>query len=297
MFNVAIVFNAGSYGTFIEWCLHYFSDHTFSQNMPFTNTGSSHNFQGNHLDNMDNVRRYVNNSSSDKTSIVRFHPKTSKEESILDNLKFVSEYFKKIIFLYPTENSIIWNINNKFEKIWEHGWIYENKDIIRKNLSNWEVNNLTDMQVWQQREMLSLFIRQQHIAETGMNLIDAMKIQFPNILFVSIDDLKDKFYSSMLKIFDYCGIKIINHDNIHFVYKNWISNQYHCNKDILVDTIIKHIINKQYFNLRNKNLTLVDEAFIQEGLRNRGIEIKCYNMNVFPKSINKLQSLLYVTTQ
>lgn len=55
------MFNAGSYGTFVEWCLKYFSGAT--DTLPFKDTGSSHKYIGAHLLSIDNWRKYLDSDN------------------------------------------------------------------------------------------------------------------------------------------------------------------------------------------------------------------------------------------
>ena len=47
--NTIVYYHAGAYGTFLEWCLNYFSDESLSEELPFTKKGNSHKFDGNLL--------------------------------------------------------------------------------------------------------------------------------------------------------------------------------------------------------------------------------------------------------
>ena len=295
MYNICIAFNGGSYGTFIEWCLHYFSNSNFSQELPFTDSGNSHKFIGNHLLNIKNVTEFVNNSNSDKNAIVRFHPKTHEQDSILNNLTFVKENFKKVIIIHPTEESLVWNIHNKFEKIWSQGWLWYNETDIVKNLTKWEINNLDSMAVWQKREFLSFYIYKQHLMETELLSMEKFKSKLPDALFISIDTLRDNFKNTIIKIFDYCDMQIINYEKIDVIYQHWIEKQYHKDKDNLVKNITHAIINNVNLNWQDEQLTIVDEAMIQMGLRNNGIEIKCFQLDKFPSSTNEIRPLLYAS--
>jgi IS30 family transposase len=40
-------------------------------------------------------------------------------------------------------------------------------------------------------------------------------------------------------------------------------------------------------------LSIIDEAYVQHKLRDRGIELKCYNLNEFSKTNAEFQELLY----
>lgn len=294
MFNTSIIFNAGSYGTFIEWCINYFSNPEFPQEYPFNENGNSHKFCGNHLLNINGVKEYVNNPNSDKNLIVRFHPKTYENESIIENLEYIESRFKNIIFIYSNFDTLLWNINNKFSKVWDEGWLEHNHLEILENLKKW--NNAihpSKMQTWEKREFLSLYIYKQHLSEVELELLIEIIPKYNNLLFVDITDLRDNFKETLIKILDYCKLNIINFDKIDEVYNKWIEKQYHKNKDELIKKIVYSILNNIDMNWGNENLTIIDESFIQMELRNNGYEIKCFNLNEFPTSTKDLKPLLY----
>ena len=118
--TVPIIYNGGSYGTYLEWCLT-----SLCSNQPiidpFTSIGNSHAFKGNHLGNMQGWREYL--SSNSKYRFARLHPKDSKTESITDNLifkiktiqilnKFLHKSFK-IYNLKSKEFYIKWRLSNR----------------------------------------------------------------------------------------------------------------------------------------------------------------------------------------
>jgi len=291
MKNICIIYNAGSYGTFINWCLNYFSDLTFDESLPFTEIGNSHNFVTPTLMNFQGCVNFVESNST--ASIVRFHPKTQIDENIIDNLVYINVHFKKIIYLIPTVDTIAWNINNKFEKIWTEGWLLHNEPSYSNNLTCWEGNNLDQMQLWEKREFLSLYIYPQHLSECRISHYPQIQQEFTKFQFVTIDSLRDNFKESILSMLEYCNLLPVRIDKFDYVYREWIKLQYHSNKDQLIDTIIKSVLNNNYYDWSDSKLTLIDEALIQYYLRENKIEIKCYNLNIFPTNATELKEYLY----
>ncbi len=291
MKNICIIYNAGSYGTFINWCLNYFSDLTFDESLPFTEIGNSHNFVTPTLMNFQGCVNFVESNST--ASIVRFHPKTQIDENILDNLVYINVHFKKIIYLIPTVDTIAWNINNKFEKIWTEGWLLHNEPSYSNNLTCWEGNNLDQMQLWEKREFLSLYIYPQHLSEVESDKIQGMQQEFTNFHFIDTVALRNNFKEAIISMVEYCNLLPVRIDKFDYVYREWIKLQYHSNKDQLIDTIIKSVLNNNYYDWSDSKLTLIDEALIQYYLRENKIEIKCYNLNIFPTNTTELKEYLY----
>jgi hypothetical protein len=291
MKNICILFNAGSYGTFVEWCLNYFTG--TAEKISFNSNGNAHNFLGKNLTNFSRCLQYIN--SSDNFPIVRFHPKITKDEDIIGNLKIVNENFNKVIYLIPTKNSIAWNINNKFEKIWDEGWLKHNEIQFADCLAGWDNENLEHMKPWELREFLSLYLYPQHLAELELEKMQDIQKEFTKFQFITLDSLRDNFKDTIVSLLDYCELTPTQLDKVEKIYQEWISRQYHCYKDIIINNIIDSVLSDNFYDWLDRNLTLVDEALIQYYLRQHNIEIKCYNLDVFPTNTTILRNYLDYT--
>jgi hypothetical protein len=292
MKNICVIYNQGSYGTFVHWCLNYFTDLKFNQTLPFNSNGNSHKFDNpDHLYDFSGCKSYVNSDLD--YNAVRFHLRVEEHEDVFGNLTYISENFKKIIFLHCTEKSIVWNMNNKFEKIWTDGWL-KNDENIKKLIKNWgDQKTLDTIEVWELRECLSLFYYDQHVAESDLLNVDAFKNSFNNCQFVDVEELRDSFEPTIKKLIEYCELDLVRND-FSYVFDSWIALQKHKDKDKLVANIIDATLNKEY--LEWPPLTLVDEAVIQYLLRKNGFEIKCYNINIFPTNSTELNKIIYEIT-
>ena len=138
MKNVCIVFNGGNYGTFLEWCLHYFTDTTFTETLPFTKLGNAHNYEGHHLHSFKGFVDYID--STDNFSLVRGHIRNTVNDNQIENFRYIYNNFKKTIFLHCTKDTLLWSINNKFEKIYGDKWLEHNKELFETNLQAWGSN-------------------------------------------------------------------------------------------------------------------------------------------------------------
>lgn len=290
MNRICIVFPGGSYGTFLDWCLNYFSKPDTDQTMPFRTTGSSHNFDGNHI----TVSDLASYGTEHKLNTARLHPKTNAEDDIFEVLEYVKGYFEKVIYLHPTVDSMAWTINNKFEKVWDEGWVKHYEAQFQDNLKSWNKNSIDGMETWEQREFLSMYIYQQHLIENEVENLEPIKSQFPDFLFVDITDLRDQFRATLGQVFAYWGHELVNIDQIDSVFRTWIDLQRHCHKDKAIKHIADSVCNDQACDWSADKLTLADEALLQMQLRNRGLELRCFDLNQFPTSTDKLRPYLYV---
>lgn len=300
MKNNCILYNGGSYGTFVEWCLNYFHDLSFEDTLPFSSTGSAHNFHGVILSDYQpegydfyTIQQYVESSNNDL--FVRAHPVHNSDDDILKKLHYVTNNFNKVIFIAPTINSMAWNINNKLTKvdgefIGQPGKNYWNS--LNERLQTQNIGDVTKMEVWEKREFLSFDLYPQHLAECRFSQHTQIQKEFPNIYFMHIDDLRDNFKQTIISILKYCNLDPVRTNQFNHVYSEWVKKQHYCNKDQLIKKIVTSIVAGLEIDWGADKLTLVDEALIQYFLRENGIEIKCYGLNEFPKNTIELRDYL-----
>ena len=291
--TTCILFNGGSYGTFIEWSLNYFSNLDFCNELPFTATGSSHNFVGHHLVDFASCKEYV--TSNITFPMVRLHPKTLSTENIIENLDFINQNFEKVIYIMPTFNTIAWNINNKFEKIWDEGWIAHNQHTIAKDLAEYNpMIPLEHMTKWELREFLSLYIFNQHVTETELHLstVPGIVSRYSNFHFVTIDALRDNFASSLKLMLSYCNLELSRSNQIEAVHASWLATQFNSHKDIVISKIVDSVLSNNVYDWAEITLTLVDEALIQHYLRTHGMNIRCYDLDTFPTNSIDLRNYI-----
>lgn len=287
--TIPILYSGGSYGTFVEWCLNYFSGRSPSKLLPFNKNGNSHLFSGNYLNGITGWREYI--ASDKKYQFVRFHPKLSSKESVIVNLTEVANSSKKVIFLHMPDDLILLGINNKFEKIFSEGWLEHNKEMFKDNLLKWSSKNLSEMAIWEIREFLSFYIISQHKSESEID--DITSINLPNVLIISVKDLINDFESTIKKIFHYCDLPIVE-TNFQDIYNSWISLQKHKDKDVIVSKIVQSVLENEQYDWKHHQLTIADEAVVQYRLRDlHNLELKCYNLNYFPTNTLTLKELLF----
>jgi hypothetical protein len=282
---IPILYSGGSYGTFIEWSLNHFSS-VNGLPYPFMNSGSSHKYHGNILSNINGWRAYTP-SPTDNTHIVRLHPKINKDDSVLKTIDEILLSTDKIIITYFDNNSFLLTINNKFDKVWAN-WLEHNEAIISENLKSWEGKALATMAVWEIREFLSFFIEKQHLAESENETIQSLSD--PRFFKLNISDLFTDYENLIRSMLDFCELDLYRQDFLE-VHSQWVKLQKHRHKDILVRNIVDSVIDGSY--LEWTDLSIVDESFVQSRLRDlHSLDLKCYNLNVFPKNTTDLKKLL-----
>jgi hypothetical protein len=281
-----IIYNGGCYGTFVHWALNYFSGKT--ELLPFKKDGSSHLFAGHQFYSMNEFRNFCDSDTI--LDSARIHPKFQELESAHDNILEFANLSDRAVLLYADYDSIIFNINNKFEKIWEYGWLEHNGTLIKDNLAKWSDKTLDVMDRWELREFLSFFIYKQHLAESELE--NVLTLDHENLLKINIKELFENFNSTFKRILDFCDYPETR-TNYKEIYDIWTPLQIHRHKDKLVSDIVESVVNNTTFDWSDQKLTIVDEAFIQMRLRDLyKLELLCYNLNVFPTNKADLKKLL-----
>ena len=290
--TVAIVFNGGSYGTYLEWCLTTLCSDKEVQE-PFTASGNSHQFKGNHLRNISGWQSYV--ASSNQFRFVRLHPKTKQTESLSVNLIEIAKDASHVIYVYPDHSRILLCVNNFFYKIWDN-WLeqsFSGELDPNRIYANWPVDkNIPINQIphWIKREFLSFYLMPAWFAQVEWNHIQHW--QHPKSIVVTVSDLLFDFESTMLNIEKFCNLN----------YKQAISTllpahqknlqlQKHIDHDAVCNQIINAVTNN--IELNWDPLSLPSEAWIQWELRNQGFEIRCDGLDIFPTNSLHLKELLY----
>jgi len=317
-----IYYPGGCYGTFLEWCCNFFSVDGTENEFPFLSTGSSHKFDGNWLWPPEFLHKYIESditlplarchpSIFEKPNSHDTFKNNTLFDIVSTDIDFLSQNFRKIVVCHPSESSYLWLENNQLDKFviedkdqwrqhfepWGYEWGY-NQDILLvaddkklrfstilkneldlKNIQQWK-HNIDDFDMWELRELLSLYWFNR--IKDSMSCWDTLKQKYPDISFVSLNDLKYKFSETVIDYLNYLDIKIDSTklSRLAELEHEWKKIQYHINKDKLVNDIVQNLINQQDFKWNQ--LSIIDEAYIQKLLRDQGIEIKCWNLNTFP---------------
>jgi len=287
--TVPVIFNGGSYGTYLEYVLNTWTDQGEQLNqetLPFTEKNNAHGYHGHHLMNMAGWRNYVNQTAVYK--FVRLHPKTQQHESQLDNVVEILNTVDHAVYIEVDADNVLNVLNNYYSKIWDNWENEQFSQYIDINLiyNNWPVvydTPLNEIPQWIMREFLSHYLMPAWQDQTTLP-----DINHPGLIKITVQELLYNFDTALNKIYTGCGLTSM-HDctNIHAV---MLANQKFLNQDRLCNQIVQSFINNVEFDYSSKLLTLVDEAWLQWQLRALGWELKCHGLNQFPRSTSKLRN-------
>jgi len=290
--TVPILFNGGAYGTYVEWCLTSLS--TSDQlSSPFRANGASHNFDGNHLLNMQGWRQYL--SGSDHSKFVRLHPKTDKNHSLKNHLDEILQSVDQVIFLYPDTDSVLLNLNNWIDKVWYNRWIdFIGSEVDYKKIyKNWPIapdTAIKDIDVWIYREFLSMYLVPSWQSQVEWYFPD--KWQSPRCRYIFVKDLLHDFENTITAIADFLKLDVQRPISALLQYHEQnIKLQKHIDQDKICNYIIDSILNGDFITWNA--LPIVSEAWIQWRLRELGYEIRCHGLDTFPTTSVQLKELLY----
>lgn len=320
---VSIYYPGGAYGTFIEWCLNYFSDLSFSDELPFNEkSGNAHKFTGNTVLSPKMLTDVLNADSK----FMRMHPGFSGEEADHLNtlpkgpvnchrleLKLLEEISDNVVVLYFGLNNVLWGVNNLIKTVVEKNeatldWYKQNevivkdrlfskslteyqllelKDVTKEQVKGWGKNSIEELELWELREFLSLFLHGEW--EDLYGNFETLQQEFPNCTFIEIGQLRDNFVSTIQGLFKKLNLPM-ERTNVQYIEEEWNKRQFFKNKDKEISNIVQAVL--QGKDLTWEPLSIVDEAEVQKQLRDNGKEIKCYQLNVFPTSSQELNKLL-----
>lgn len=299
---IPIIFNGGSYGSFLQYALLNLSIGHIITN-PFTSHGASHKWVCNVLT-TNNDGEFIIDQQADN-QFIKYHPKTNKNDLLVDRILSAVNASNKAVFVYPTkETEMLLTCNNMYFKIWGEEW-FENellyapleKEIFNNNLySNWDIppnTKFKDINRWIQREFLSFyyFTACESLYEWDTEITSLVK--HPNLHVVSVNDLLYNFEDTIVKLADFCEIEHTNLPNVLKLHSRMISLQEHISKDVICHNIIDAFFNDSFYEFNS--LSVVDEAWIQKKLRENGYEIQCDKLDIFPTNTLDLKKITVQT--
>lgn len=155
-----------------------------------------------------------------------------------------------------------------------------------KDVKRWNqlAENFDDLEVWQKREYLSEYI-EYFFTET----VTQLKQLTGHISCFDAYQLMTNTVTQARRIFDALGLEITD-----FNAYNFLVNEWNINHTILIRDYLR--IHEYIQSIDNDNIgssfylrSVVYEAIIQRHLKNKGISLKCYGLNKFPRRVEELK--------
>jgi hypothetical protein len=295
--TLAIAYNGGAYGTYLEWVLNTLTTNV-DVTAPFTKQGdqigNSHGSKlGHHLIDMQGWKSYL--ASSDEFDTVRFHPKTASNDSLTANLNLVLRNCDKMVLVYPDTATKLLCVNNYMTKIWNDD-VYSGplKDFKLADLQRFPIDPtapINQIPRWIVREHMSFYLMPSWHDQVEWNFLTDWR--HARCLNVTVTALLDNFEStvdSILKFWDRTPLKQVK--DLVPVHQQMLELQTHRDQDHLCNAIIDCVV-RSGPDFEWTQLPIASEAWIQWQLRNHGLEIRCDKLNQFPCSTDALKDLVY----
>ena len=255
--KIHVTWPQGCYGSYIMQSIYAYSNLGATSKIVIDPTGSSHSFRES-----DEQSKYfiMDHLLSDNSDII-IGPVQGQELDYIVN-QFVkeeqSDVLRYLIQLFP-------DFDFKFQ-IGEQ-W-----------------NNTED---WAIREWISFWILDLFAAGyTNNTNADLTTDQL-------FDTNKDTFPELLIRLIKKLGLSVnADIDIIKTNHANWQKQQRYHNLQKRCDKWVSEIINTKE-NTPSPCFFILDEAYVQNRLRSHGYEIRCFELNTFPKTSTELRLLLY----
>lgn len=288
--TIPILFTGGSYGTYLEYILDTYSSYgtNCSGSLPFDSRGSSHGYRGNHIDDWDSYKQ-----SKNYTNFVRWHPKQDHTNANqLPKIYEILEDVSKLILIYPEKKSHVLCINNIFDKYFKSDiqLFLRERGLNINSFDNWDIQarQLKDIPLWIVREYLSMFLVPAFESELDWDIRPDLP---SNVHIITVGNLLYNFSHVLEEITNEFDITF--NQKAYDIHSKMLKLQKHLHKHDIIERIVNSVTHGYDYDWRNEQLTILDESIIQYELRSKGIEIKCYQLNIFPTNARDLSSLAF----
>jgi len=253
--KIHVTWPPGCYGSYVMQSVYAYSNLGATSKIVIDPTGSSHSFRGSDEQN----KYFTHDHSLSIDSEIIIGPVQGQE------LDYIVNQFVK-----QTENNVPEYLTELFPDF------------------KFQINEQwNDTQDWAIREWISFWILDVFAAAyTNNTNADLTTDQL-------FDTNKDTFPELLIRLIKKLGLSVnADIDIIKTNHANWQKQQQYHNLQKRCDKWISEIINTKE-NTPSPCITILGEAYVQNRLRSYGYEIRCFELNVFPKTSNELRSLLY----
>jgi hypothetical protein len=288
-----IVYPSGAYGTFLDWCINYFSGQLNDGTLPFTNNGSAHKWFG-------TATGEITNRQTE--TIDWFLSNNADFFSLRSHMNYIEDYtksaFNSLILSYQPNFRKIIIINNsiKYHLLILHNTLTKSKaadyTLLTKEIIEQykdQFNASDSVPTWQLREMMSFWHERWHCY-----LRDIFQpIDDNKIVNVDIENLLVDFENYIVELMDQLELPLIHKDQLGKVKDSWLSLQKFVHLDQQCNDIVSAVVNDLSLDFSRIKLHLLDEAFIQYKLRvDHKLDLLCTGLDDFPKTSQGLKKLL-----
>lgn len=286
-----IVYPTGAYGTFLDWCINWFSGQIDENVLPFTLNGSAHKWRGDAAGDVISEAHKTIEWFLEQPKVpftVRTHLTfTEYKKAEHENLiKSYQKNFKKVILINNDPDCHLLMFHNTMTKSNASSYNRTIDTVIRNYKDRFNAGS--SIPNWQLREMISFW----H-GDWNSQLRDTWQpIPDEKIVNVGVKNLVYNFEECLCDLFDNLKITMVRRNSLTEIKNQWLSLQKFKDSDQYFNNIVSNIATDQPLQSINCN-NIFDEAFIQWKLRSiYNLDLMCFGLNEFPKNSADLKTLL-----
>ena len=302
--NRLIYYPTGSYGTFVQWLCNTVNI-SGPEDLPFHTDGNSHQYvlsdQYKLLISKQDEQEFVSTANPNVVSCIWPVDHNGRTFNIGDEPDF---YFKlsqqhltyfdqpniKILVIYPTNSSKIWWWHNNCKKVFYTQRMFDKK--IKNQYSDLCWLTTTDpvqrarvqMNYYQDQDWYKVLVQNTDAHQLSLGQLRTimahsicnesfdylshwqhLPAQFPNIKFVSLDQLRDHTKDTIQGILKYFNVE--SNVPLDFVINHWTALQTTRNRDQEHNKIVNCIVNRQHCDWSDLNFDLFDEVYLYYALK------------------------------
>lgn len=277
--SVLIIYTSGAYGTFLDWCINYFSGQIADDCVPFQTNGNAHGWRGcstgdvNSID-YQTIDWWLNNG--DVPLVLRTH----MHDDMYCQQEFLLRYaphFRKVILMCNHVDChllILQNMLTKTKCIDPSTFFTQVADRFRQQFRTDQV-----IPRWQLREMISYWHEDWHCFMTDLY----QQSDHPSVINVHPRRLIEDFEQCLIELFQQLDIKMSRRSDLEAVKDRWLALQKFKDIDQQCCDIVKAVVTNQNISTAPLDNNVINEAFVLYKLRvEHNLDFACTGVDDFP---------------
>ena len=291
-----IVYPGGAYGTFVQWCLHWFSGNISIDTLPFLTDGSTHKWLGaatgdtlghNHPRSHETVDYWLNSDVEPLT--LRSH--LLNDSPPHEHQSLIMQYrdrFQRIILINNHVDCHLLMLHNVLTKTTEMTTSKLFESVIERYCIQFGTSDTVPR--WQLREMLSYWHEDWHCYLTDLY----QPIHDEKIININPRFLVDNFESCMIGLFDSINLTMTRKSEIARIKDEWLKLQKFTRIDQQCRNIVSATIQNNCMSTQACVSSVIDEAFVLYKLRvDHNLDFQCTGQDQFPCTTCDLKAKLF----
>jgi hypothetical protein len=291
--TLLIGYPSGGYGTFLDWCINWFSGNIDEKILPFTKNGSAHAWYGAATGDVigrpdENIEYWLNSDA--EPLVLRSHldylPNPTRE-SYQDLVLSYRTNFRKILLINNNVNLHLLILHNQLTKARPATYESISNEII--NYYKEQFSATLPIPNWQLREMMSFWHSRWHcqLRDIFQPVVD------DKIINIDIEILMRDFENCLIDLLKKIDLPMVRLERLTEIKEKWLSLQKFKYLDRQCLEIVSATVDGRDLDYGEYNLHILDEAFIQWKLRSfHNLDLKCDGIDVFPTTTEHLRQLL-----